>query len=71
MAKQLFVERRAQRRPEAPQVERSAAEEKHDKEREQERKSEVAELDATSEDVLAHIDEVLAMGIGYVSVQAA
>lgn len=71
VAKQLFIERRAQRRPEAPQVERSAAEEKQERTRQQERRAEVAELENSTDEVLADIDEVLAMGIGQVSIQAA
>ena len=71
MAKHVFIERRAQRRPEAPQQELSAAEVKKEQARQQEIKNEVAELEATTDEVLADIDEVLALGLGQISIQAA
>lgn len=71
MAKQLFIERRSHRRAEEAPVERTAEEEKSDKARRQEIANEVAELEATSDEVVAHIDEVLALGLGQIGLSAA
>lgn len=60
----LFVERRTHRRAEEAPVERTAAEDKQERARLKEIHNEVAELEESTDDVLEHIDEVLALGIG-------
>lgn len=71
MAKQLFIERRSHRRVEEVQTECSAAEQKKVEQRNQERAEEVADLEQKSDELLDEIDQVLALGIGHVSVNAA
>ena len=71
MPKHLYVERRSHRRTEEAPVECDAAEQKRLDERQQARNEDVAELEATSEDLLNRIDDVLAQGLGYVGISAA
>jgi hypothetical protein len=64
MSKLIYLERRAYRRSEeAPQA-RTAEEDKQEQTRMKEIHDEAAEIDAATDEVLEHIDTVLALGIG-------
>lgn len=72
MPRRIFVERRAYRRaPEEAPVEQTKAEQQSEQQHHQDIQDEVAEIEASSEEVLKHIDEVLALGLGQVSIDAA
>lgn len=60
----LFVERRTHHRAEEAPVERTAAEEKQERERLKEIHDEAVELEASTDELLDQIDAVLALGIG-------
>lgn len=72
MPRRIFVERRAYHRtPEEAPVEQTKAEKQSEKQHHQEIQDEVAEIEASSEEVIKHIDEVLALALGQVGVSAA
>lgn len=72
MQRRIFVERRVCRRaPEEAPVEQTKAEQQSEKQHHQDIQDEVAEIEASSDEVIKHIDEVLALGLGQVSIDAA
>ena len=64
MPKLMYVERRAYRRTEEVPQPRTSEEDKQERVRLKEIQDEAAELDVATDEVLEHIDSVLALGIG-------